>query len=743
MNTLHHNAALRHTVLALALLAAFAPVHADDDIAQYITPQSSVSAGIAGLTGDSAERALFGQYNGMRRQDVYGVLDVNYVTRDEASALWTILEGRDLGTSSRELRFMQQRQGNWMYSADYSELERVYPRTINTGLAGVGTSTPVVTRLAARGTGSDLDLKTKRKAARLGMEKWITPNLQLEASIKSEDKDGARIFGRGFNCSATFGCVNGGGTSPVGAGAILLLPEPINSTTRQLDARLNFSTDRLFLSGAYYGSFYSNSNRALTPTFAGLLYNPNGSDLNPAVVGGNNLASPVNLMGAPIALPPDNSAHQLSLAGNYAFTPSTRATFRYAYTRAKQNENFASLGLPVAPAGVISLNGKINTTQAQAGVTARPLAKLELLANVRYDDKDDRTPLALYSPIPGLTQTDSSMRKLAGKLEASYRLTGSYRATLGVDYDMVNHGVPAPTYRPGGLNLLREETRETGYRAELRRSMSETVNGSISYTRSKRDGSGWLNAVTGTPPVTDAQAAALGNNRPVTPVMFMDRTRDKVKLSADWSPTERFSLQVYAEDADDQYEAPSNGVRKGLQETGAKLVGIDAAFTLSEAWKLSGYASRGDQSQNINHSLYLAKLTSKSDAAGLGVTGKLFGNVEVGADLSYLNDKNGYRQDVETTANTAATVATNLAFLAAQGGLPDVVYRATTLKMFGKYALNRHASLRFDLVHYRARLNEWTWGYNGAPFFYSDYSTVSMLRDQKVTMAGVTYVYQF
>lgn len=743
MHQLHYNAALRHTALALALLAAFAPAQADDEIAQYITPESSVRAGIAGVSGDSAERALFGQYNGMRRNDVYGLLDFEYVKRDEDTGTWTILQGQDLGTDSRELRFMQQRQGNWMVSADYSELERVYPRTINTGMIGAGTPMPVVTRLSAQGAGTDLDLKTKRRAGRASAEKWITPRLQLEASIKSEDKDGARIFGRGFNCSASFGCVNGGGTSPVGAGAILLLPEPIKSTTRQVDLRLNYSTDRLFLSGAYYGSFFNNDYGSLMPSFAGLLYNPNGSNLNPAVVGGNNLASADRLMGAPMALPPDNHAHQLSLLGNYAFTPSTRATFRYAYTRATQNENFASMGLPVAPAGVTDLGGRINSTQAQAGLTARPFARLSLLANVRYDDKDDRTPLALYSPTLNRTQSDSSLRKLAGKLEASYRISDSYRATLGADYDMVNHGVPASTYIPGGLTLMREETRESGYRAELRRSMSDTVNGTISYTRSRRDGSGWLRAVVGTPLVSDAEAAALANNRPVTPVMFMDRTREKVKLAADWSPSERFSLQVYAEDAEDQYDAPSNGVRKGLDETGAQLYGIDAALVLSDAWKVNAYASVGDQSQNINHSLYLAQLSSKSDAAGVGVLGKLFGKVDVGADLSYLNDRNGYRQAVETTANSAAAIATNTAFLAATGGLPDVTYRATTLKLFGKYPLSRKASLRVDVVHMRAKLNEWTWGYGGVPFFYSDYSTVSMLQNQEVTMAGVTYVYQF
>jgi MtrB/PioB family decaheme-associated outer membrane protein len=728
----------RQKVLVIAILSAFAPAYADDDIAQYITPESTVSVGVGAVSGDSKDRALFGQYNGMRKSDVYGLVDFDYIKRDNATGTWTNLQGVNLGLDTRELRFMRQKQGDWKYSAEYSELTRNYPRTINTGLTGAGTTTPVVTRLTSQGSGSDLDLKTERKSASLGMEKWITPNLQFEANFKNEDKDGARIFGRGLTCGnlnafTTISC-------PPASGAILLLPEPINSTTRQIDAKLNYSGDKFFLSGAYYGSFFTNENGSLRPTINGNLYNPNGTTLNTATTPGSTLAA---YMQQPIALAPDNQAHQLSLFGNYAFTPTTRATFKYAYTHATQNESFADQGLTTAPVGVTSLNGRIDTTLIQAGLTARPTNKLSLLANARYEDKDDKTPLALYSPTAGQTQSDSSMKRLVGKVEASYRLTNAYRATFGVDYESVNRGIPPSTYQPGGLTLLREETRETGYRAELRRSMSETVNGAISYTRSRRDGSGWLNGtVLGTPVIADADAAALAGNRPVTPTMFMDRTRDKIKLSADWSPTEQVSLQFIIEDSKDNYDAPSNGVRKGLLDNGGKLYSIDAGFVLSDAWKLNAYWTQSEQTQNINHSVYMAQLDTKSNAIGLSLTGKPSSKLEIGADLSYVNDKNGYQQAVETTSNTAGTIATANGLLA-QGGLPDVTYRATTLKLFGKYALEKNAALRFDLIHMRAKLNEWTWGYNNTPFFYSDYSTVSMQQNQNVTFVGVTYIYKF
>ncbi len=112
--------------------------------------------------------------------------------------------------------------------------------------------------------------------------------------------------------------------------ALLMLPEPVNSTTKQFEAKLNFAGEKLNISGGYYGSFFTNSNGNLTATVPGILNNPFGGTgpLAPAVAGGTSLQ---NVMQMPTALPPDNQAHQIYVSGNYAFTPTTAmcATFRY------------------------------------------------------------------------------------------------------------------------------------------------------------------------------------------------------------------------------------------------------------------------------------------------------------------------------------------------------------------------------------------------------------------------------
>ncbi len=755
MRTLDRQSGFSKQIVGLALVSGFSLAHAADEpnIAELTKPDTAaVGVGAGALSGDSRSRSLFGQYNGLRKNDAYLLLDLDYLSRDDATGTWTVLQGRDLGLDTREVRFLQQRQGDWKYYGEYSGLVRYYPRTINTSLQGAGTTTPTVTLLSTIGAGSNLDLKTERKSVGLGGEKWITPNLMFEATFKNEDKDGARIFGKGFNCPS------GAAPTPVctalAAGAnqfaLLLLPEPVNSTTRQFEGKLTYLGEKLALTVGYYGSIYKNDNGALNSTVVGNLNNPLGNPL------GQNGSVPLTpglrgILQLPMALPPDNQAHQVYVSGNYAFTPATRATFKVAYTHATQNDDFASNGLTGAPAGVRNYGGVVNTTLAQLGLTARPMSKLSVNANLRYEDRSDKSPLALYN-IEGadrFTNGTYSLKKTAAKLEGTYQLAADFRGTLGVDYEALDRGqFSSPECIDlgdgscrgdsiAGLSGLRAKTKEKSYRAELRRAMSENLSGSISYVHSDRDGSSWLrpNALpaTGTTAVSDA---AIFNRTAIFPMIFMDRKRDKVKLSADWSPIDRLSLQFMAESGKDRYSAPTT---KGLQDTGMRLYGVDMSYAVSDAWKVSAYFTNSVQTIHVAHSTgYIADLQDRNNIAGIGVVGKPTSRIEIGADLQYINDRNIYAQSADQLASAA-----NIAFLAQSGGLPDVTYRDLKLKLFGKYALQKNADIRVDLVHARTRLNEFTWGYNGVPFAYSDNTTVTLDPNQKVTFVSVRYIYRF
>lgn len=738
---------LGRTLIATAVLAAFGTAYAqDDDIARLTQLQSSVGVGVGAVSGDQGDRSIFGQYNGMREDRGYLMLDIDYMKRDDATGTWTIVKGQNLGLDSRELGFTLNKQGDWKFSGDYSELVHREIRTVNTGMLGVGSTTPTVVRLATPGSGTDQHLELKRTGLGLSGEKWINSALQLQVSFKNEDKDGTRFWARGYECATGVCATTQNATNQ--RWALLFLPEPVDSNTKQIEAKLNYHTDQLFVSGGYYGSFYTNSNGNVKATVT--------APLNGSIGQSVNNIGPLAVLNLPMALPPDNEAHQFYVDGNYRFTPKTRMNFKLAYSRATQNESFAAMGLADGTQPRADLGGQIDSTLAQVGLTTHPMERLSVNANLRYEKKDDKTPIAVYNVEGGTLWSNGHLTndKTNGKIEATYLFPASLRGTFGIDYEKVKRELPLAQPVVGssgvllaGFNGLRGETQEVGYRAELRRSISETLVGAVAFSHSKRDGSDWYNLC------TNAACTAAGlvygglysggvlsaatTNTGAYPFSLTDRTRDKVRLSADWAANDRLSVQFVAEGGDDKYSPPSSA---GLQKSKLSLYSVDASYVLSERWKLTAYASQGDQTINTGQNTgYRAELKDNNTAIGIGLTGKPNSRLEVGGKLSYINDVNKYAfslYPLNTNAGAIAQVNT-------YGGLPDVTYRETKLNLYGKYALRKNADVRVDLVHFKAKLNEWAWGYAGVPFTYQDNTTVSIDPNQSVTFIGATYIYKF
>jgi MtrB/PioB family decaheme-associated outer membrane protein len=727
--------ALQPTALALAVLGALGPVHAqtgDAKPAEEKTSQAqaSVTVGGAWVSGDSADRAFFGQYNGLRDQSFYGLLDFDYRRRDTASGTSTGLLGTNLGLQTRELNFYWQRQGDWKFTADYGELVRREPRTINTGLIGAGSTSPQVFHLGGgTGSGSDLDLQTKRQGFGLGFAKWLGPTLEFQASLKSENKDGSRIFGIGMNCPSTVAATCGPTTGINAGSAVLLLPEPINSNHSQIEARLNYAGEKLRISGGYYGSFFNNSNGALTPIIPGSLNNPLGTPLPLS----NGLQS---ILSNPVALPPDNQAHSFDVAGNYAFTPTTRANFKLAYSLARQDQDFAGAGLIGAPAGVSNLDGQVNTTLAQLGLVSRPLKGLTLLAEGRYEDRNDKTPIALYNIEGAATYTnrDYSLQRIRGKLQATYQFTPAYQGAVGVDYESIDRAGFTPTSAVSGVSALREDTDETSFRVELRRRMTETFSGEIKFISSDRDGSNWLrpNSGRGVTEITDP-ASGFDSTAIFSPTLA-DRRRDQVKVLATWTPTDALLLHFSAAGGKDRFSAPSE---YAVRDSRMDLYSIDVNYALSDAWNVNGFASYGHQKLNqARPAGAVLAFDNTNTTIGAGTAGRISETIEVGGSFAFIDDKNVYEQSLDPLANPSSG-----ALLAATGGLPDIRFKQAEFRLFGKYMLAKNSTLRLDALYQRTKYNDWGYEYNGVPFAFSDNTTASIQQEQNVTYIGVSYIY--
>jgi MtrB/PioB family decaheme-associated outer membrane protein len=687
----------RLTALTVAVLAAMSPAwaaEADDPT----KPESSVRAGIGYADSDGRR---FGQYNGMNESGIYGLFDLNVIRRDDATGTWLKFDGRNLGLESRQLRFEHNRQGSWGYFIEYGQTPRYEPYSITTAVGGIGSSNLTVP--GAPTTGSPLDLKTRRDALGLGFDKILSPEWDLKVRFRNEEKDGARLFARGTT-GTTGGISN-----------FEFTPEPINSTTRQFEVTVGYTGEKLQLSGGYYGTMFNNQYNQL--------------DISGGVPA---LATPANTAFTPLGLPPDNSSHQLYLSGGYSFSPTTRGTFKVSYAKAKQDDAFPTgLAVPLLPGVGNNLNAKVDTTLAQAGIVSRPMPKLTLRADLRYEDRDDKTPVVQY--FTGSSTSDGaneprSIRTTKGLAEASYLLPYELRLTGGIDVEKKERNTS-----PVRVVSFRENTDEMSYRVELRRSMSETFTGAISYVYSDRDGS---------PFITTTQASGTSGSNLIAPLHLADRKRDKVRLSANWMPTEPLTIQFFMDYANDRYSG-RDGSGLGPRKGEARNYSLDASYRFSDKWQGNAWYNRNEMRAEqalceaafstggcpatAADPIFGADLKSVSDTFGMGVRGQFDAKIGFGADLSYSDIKDSYgQQALNPTAGT--TVAP----------MPNITTRLTRLNLYAKYALEKNSGLRLDYIFDRFSTNDWTW----TAWRYVDGTAVSD-PNQKVHFVGVSYYYRW
>jgi MtrB/PioB family decaheme-associated outer membrane protein len=703
------------------------PAAADEEVTRLTEPESSVSIGIGNWDRD---RHREGRYDGMRESGAYGLLDAEIVKRDDATGTWYILNGRNLGLDNREIKAEWLRQGNIGLSLEYSRIPRDSPFTVNTGLQGIGTTTQIVSGAGVTTSPAfpfqDVELGTARDLTQIGIYKNIQPNLDFNLLIKNEEKNGSPQWGRGQE--ATF------------------VVERIDTTTQQLEMTLSYTGEQLQLSGGYYGSRYDNKNQWVSV-----------------------FASPGTGTPTILSLPLDNQAHQLFVDGGYNFGETTRGTFKLSYTRATMNEKLdisdalTTAGVAVFPGAPSKLDGEVNTTLAQLGLSARPIKNLAVVASLRYHDVQDDTPVARFiqtNPACSagnecINNTPFSYQTITGKLEGTYRLPAGYSVTAGLEQRNQDRTVPVGTLNASGQDLervvpMRAELDERTGRIELRRSLSETLNGSLAFVRSERDGSSFVLASAGQGgPPSDL----------INPIHIADRDRNKVRLALDWAPLENLSFQFGYEDARDKYHHDATRPY-GLHEGSAKLYSVDGNYVLDDNWQITAWYSHdraeatqlGSRAVNGGGTGGLtdkdSRLKDTGHSAGIGVAGNALAKLKIGTDVQWTRTNSEYHQTLLTPGT--ASGLTNL---------PDIKNTVTRVEVFGQYALRKNSDIRLDLAYERWQTDDWTWQFaNGTPFVYTgvtpnptpppaslftDGTTVNARPLQESAFVGVRYIFRF
>lgn len=681
------------TPIAAGLILAFGQAMAADDDAdlkKLITPESKVEAGIGIVSNENGQR--FGQYSGLNNQTGFGLLDLYFVKRDDGTGTWTKFTGRNLGLENREFRFEQSRQGNWGYFVDFSDTPRYDPFTVTTRNTGIGGAVQAINGAA---TASTYQLKTDRKAWTFGFDKEITDSIGIQVRYKDETKVGSRLFGQGQFTAWNF------------------LAEPIDYRTQQFEGILQYTSQKLQLSGGYYGSIFSNANQALVVQNAFAALNP-------------------------MALPPSNYSNQFNIAGGYNFTDTMRATFKAVRGVASQTMEF--LAAPIASSGAANnLQGRVVNTQLQAGLSARPISDLTLRGDFRYDDRHDTTPVFRYFLTAATANATSdgsneprSIRTATTKVEGTYRLPMGFRLTAGVDFEEKKRN------RPPVLSVdFREKTDETTVRLELRRAVSESVTGAVGYLHSHRGGSDWAPMVSNTNTSSPAGIA---------PLHLINRDRDTLRMTATWVPFDALSLNARFDVSRDTYTgrgivAYDIGPKRGLGNN----LSLDAGYTFSEnlsatAWysrNENGYRSAECTTGGTNvatsntcigpNSVWSSDVKNVANSWGAGLKAKVTPKIDVTADWVESKVKDSFGLGYVTGATSFQP-------------LDNINTRVQTLKVAGIYTLDRQSAVRVFLVHDRYTTDDWTWS---QWVYTNDGTTVRQTPSQVVNFLGAAYSYKF
>lgn len=238
-----------------------------------------------------------------------------------------------------------------------------------------------------------VDLSTKRKKYDAGASFDINRAMNVAFSYRQEKKNGLREMGV-VNADA------GPSGSLAGENSVIF-PKLIDTTTDQYNASFDYTGKNAFFTFAYYGSIFTNNVKSMT------IADPWGSSYT---YGATVLPAAFGVSSATISEEPNNSLHQFRLTGGYNLTRSTKAVADVSYSSNTQNDTFvldpAMFATPTGAAspalnnasfsGESSANARVLNKTFDFKLTSRPVDRLSLLADYKYDNRDNHTPVSSF-----------------------------------------------------------------------------------------------------------------------------------------------------------------------------------------------------------------------------------------------------------------------------------------------------------------------------------------------------------
>lgn len=618
---------------------------------------NTIELGI-GYVSDDAYK--FGRYNGMQTKGVFVVGDIKAREFYEDGRFWSI-RGTNLGLESRYLRVEGGSQGSYKVFLEYDELPSYKDNTVKTPFTGIGgdnlTLPPgfdIDTNLDA--SLNSFELKTKRERIGVGASFLPEDQWQFDVDFSHENKNGV---------DATGAAIATGSNQIVANTRTSLLPEPIDYDTDIVNTTLSYVSDSGQLDLSYQASLFNNNHDSLTWQ----------DPFNPASSAGS------------MSLAPDNEFHQLSLTGGYFLPYKSHLTGLLSVGRMTQNQNFQPYTInPSASSSALprnSLDGEVWLTTAQLKLSSRPINSLRLNAELRYNERDNNTPVETYNYV--VLDSDSFTRSATNRpysyknyrinLDSNYRFNAITSLRGGYKYDEMKRSY---------TDAERKRTTEDTLFAKWKVKAHSTVDIALSAEASKRVGSNY-----NTQP---------GENPAMRKFNLADRDRTKVGASIDYMATDKLFLSARADYNKDNYKKSTIGLTSANQP----VYTVDFSYQPRHNISTYGYYTyekiRSSQANaNVTPSSttdWEADFDDTFNTVGLGTKLTGLGKWDVGADIMYSKSRGEIEmQDIFNPGT--------------EDQYPDTKTALTSIKLWTSYKFSKQLTYKLGYRFEKYSADNW------------------------------------
>ena len=541
--------------------------------------RGSVELGVAYSDSADTSRNNIHSANAFNNEDgTTGVLNADVRYRGE-SGYQAKAQATNLGMANSSAHLEAGKIGSYQAELDYRQLSQYQHGDAKSNLwYANGTLTPSTDVQT-----QELSLKRQQIGMGLSAEhQFGEQDYQVFAKYSQEEKTGYKASSFVSPRPTNFGL-------------------PVDATTDKFSSGLSVSGQNWLTSLNYQYSEYDNQIDSLSLPYLDDVYAP----------------------------APDNSAYQISLAGQYLLN---RTAISGQLSQGRMIQDAAviqTFGNPIQ-----SWDGQIDTTDGKLNITSMVSNRLRLGGSVSYSKRDNKSSTWEFAQlesdgISGAFKQNVLLdtEKLTYKLNLSYRINGDYRLQAGFDHKALERSY-SNLAKPA-----REENDENIVWTKLDIKSIANSKLKLKASFSQRDGSQY-------------QASSLTSSidNPLHRKFYLaDRDRAAFEAKFSHAPADWINVSLTGRYADDDYSDTSLGL------TASEDISYNLNLDLQFAKHLSAYAFAGQQwiesEQNGSQSFSTADWSAKVEdsfinlGAGMNYSGLMQDKLSLGLDYLFANSE--------------------------------------------------------------------------------------------------------